>query len=187
MQRMKKTIPMRLLHVMMMLTKLFCVLTVTFCEGHWSYRCWRKLFQRYSAIHCYFSEGNGHAEVAKNDFNDTPACDDDAQKYILCSHINFCLTLLLNISALRAWGPGFIQGWPALFILGLPGPLGQGLIPSAMAAVCFFRRKHHTNFVINTLVIMIILKHFGVVGPISAICIQALTDLIFVLWSLIRY
>ena len=90
--------------------------------------------------------------------------------YSLFSH-KLLLDIITKYICASGKGPGFRQGWPTLFILGLPGPLGQGLIPSAMAAVCFFRRKHHTNFVINTLVIMIILKHFGVVGPISAICI----------------
>ena len=34
-------------------------------------------------------EANGHAEVEENNSNDTPECDDDAHKSVLCSHRNF--------------------------------------------------------------------------------------------------
>ena len=35
-QRLKQMIPMILLHVMTVLTKLFYILTAAFCEGNWS-------------------------------------------------------------------------------------------------------------------------------------------------------
>ena len=69
---------------MTMLTKLFCVLIVSFCERHCSY--WWS--QRYSFI-VNFSEGPSHAEDEENDSNETPACDDDAHKAVLCTHSNF--------------------------------------------------------------------------------------------------
>ena len=35
--------------------------------------------------HSYFCEGNGLAEVEENDSNDTPVCEDDPHKAVLCT------------------------------------------------------------------------------------------------------
>ena len=39
-----------------------------------------------------FSEGNGRAEIEKNNFNDTFVCDNDAHKIVLCTCSPFFCT-----------------------------------------------------------------------------------------------
>ena len=208
---------------MTMLTKLFCVLIVFFCERHWSYWCSRKWFQRYSFI-VNFSEGTSHAEDEENDSNETPACDDDAHKAVLCTHSDFLwrtlviqmlkkiVSKILCYSLLLFWRKWSCRGckkrfqwyscmrWRCLKIYSLFSH--KHLLDIITKYIClytrltrslYFRpsRPPRTGFdsisygscLFHTQTLRSCRSHLSYLH----IWIQALTDLIFVLWSLIRY
>ena len=233
---------------MTMLTKLFCVLIVFFCEIHWSYWCSRKWFQRYSFI-VNFSEGTSHAEDEENDSNETPACDDDAHKAVLCTHSNFLwrtlviqmlkkiVSKILCYSLLLFWRKWSCRGckkrfqwyscmrWQCSKIYSLfshkllldiitkyicpPGmgprfytrltrslyfrpsrPPRTGFDSISYGSCLFLQKKtsyqlcdQYTRHHDHTQTLRSCRSHLSYLH----IWIQALTDLIFVLWSLIRY